>query len=67
MTQGENYPNFASADAHFNCDRKLVGGTEIRYQSRAGFHGTNSFTVSSPDSAESASFVIGSLKIVRLA
>jgi hypothetical protein len=58
---GENYPNFARDDVRYECNRHLVRGTEVLYQSKPGFHGKDSFTIEvrfSADQTESASYTV---------
>lgn len=42
---GEVYPNFSKDNVRFECNRKKVAATIISYESAAGFHGKDSFTV----------------------
>lgn len=42
---GEGFPNFAKDNVRYECNRKVVPVTELFYQSKANFLGTDSFTV----------------------
>jgi hypothetical protein len=51
--QGQAYPQYARANIRFECDRNLAESTLVFYQSKANFHGSDSFTISVrfPDSS----------------
>jgi hypothetical protein len=43
--KGQNYPNFPVDNVRHDCNRKLVGSTQVFYQSNAGFHGKDALTI----------------------
>ncbi len=44
-SQGQTYPNFNKDNMRNVCNAKLVGSTQIFYQSAPDFHGNDSFTI----------------------
>lgn len=45
IEKGEGYPTFAKDNVRWDCNRKLVGSTQVYYQSNSEFHGNDSFTI----------------------
>ena len=43
--KGEDYPNFARDNVRYECNRKLIGSTQVFYQSNPDFHGKDSFAI----------------------
>ena len=44
-SKGQTYPNFNKDNVRNVCDAKLVGSTQIFYQSAPDYHGKDSFTI----------------------
>ncbi len=42
---GEVYPSFAKDNVRYECNRKKVASSQVLYESNAGFHGRDSFTI----------------------
>ena len=53
VERGTAYPRYTRENIRFECDRNPAGASLVFYQSRASFHGRDSFTISVrfPDSA----------------
>jgi hypothetical protein len=45
VENGEAYPNFSKDNVRYDCNKKKVATTQVMYESVAGFHGTDSFTI----------------------
>jgi len=43
--KGDDYPNFARDNVRYDCNRRLVGSTEVFYASNPDFHGKDSFVI----------------------
>ncbi len=44
-SKGQTYPNFNKDNVRYVCNAKLVGSTQIFYQSAVDFHGKGAFTI----------------------
>jgi hypothetical protein len=44
-SKGQTYPNFNKDNVRNACDAKLIGSTQIFYQSVPDFHGKDAFTI----------------------
>jgi|HubBroStandDraft_1064217.scaffolds.fasta_scaffold00992_15 hypothetical protein len=51
--KGEDYPDFGKDNLRYGCNRTLVQGIHISYQSEPNFHGKDSFVIEErfPDSS----------------
>jgi hypothetical protein len=45
VEKGEVYPNFSKDNVRYECNKNKVASTQVFYESYAGFHGRDSFTV----------------------
>jgi hypothetical protein len=45
VENGEVYPNFSKDNVRYDCNKKRVATSQITYESVAGFHGSDSFTI----------------------
>jgi len=43
--QANNYPSYARENVRFDCNKKLVGGTDLLYQSNVNFQGHDEFSI----------------------
>jgi hypothetical protein len=42
---GEAYPSFSKDNVRYDCNKRKVSTSQISYESAAGFHGKDSFTI----------------------
>jgi hypothetical protein len=45
VENGEAYPNFSKDNVRYECNKKKVASSQVTYESVAGFHGKDSFTI----------------------
>jgi hypothetical protein len=45
VDNGEAYPSFAKDNVRYDCNKKKVATSQVSYESVAGFHGKDSFTI----------------------
>jgi hypothetical protein len=45
VENGEAYPNFSKDNVRYDCNKKKVATSQVMYESVAGFHGKDSFTI----------------------
>jgi hypothetical protein len=45
VENGEAYPSFSKDNVRYDCNKKKVATSQVIYESIAGFHGKDSFTV----------------------
>ena len=45
VDDSEAYPNFSKDNVRYDCNKKKVATTRVSYESVAGFHGKDSFTI----------------------
>ena len=43
--QGQDYPSFSRDNVRWECNRKLLGSTQVFYESAPGFHGKDSVSI----------------------
>jgi hypothetical protein len=45
VDNGEAYPSYAKDNVRYDCNKKKVATSQVSYESVAGFHGKDSFTI----------------------
>jgi hypothetical protein len=45
VENGESYPNFSKDNVRYDCNKKKVASSQVMYESVAGFHGKDTFTI----------------------
>ena len=45
VENGEAYPSFRQDNVRYDCNKKKVATSQVSYESVAGFHGKDSFTI----------------------
>lgn len=45
VDRGQDYPSYETTNVRHECDRRLLGSTQLFYQSEANFRGTDAFSI----------------------